>query len=106
MVRLRLGDTPDDRLDSWKEIAAYLKRGVCEWHAAEKQLVMPTYLERSILNSFASRAFRRIRTCQPDATAGLLPPRMIAACPPYTGYLYRAVFVHPQERVFWNLAFH
>lgn len=75
----RSGYHPDDRLESWKEIAAYLNRGVRTVQRWEKREGLPVYRhrhdKRGTVHAFRTEidAWREKRTEGGSATDGSCP---------------------------------
>ena len=105
---------PEDRLDSWKEIAAYLKRDVTTVQRWEKREEMPVHrhLHDRIGSVYASRAeldawmrSRNLRTGRRMGTSAPLPDplrRKRQGRWPCSGD--GDLFCHWQWRVRWPLA--
>ena len=74
---------PEDRLDSWKEIAAYLNRDVTTVQRWEKREGMPVHrhLHDRMGSVYASRAeldaWARSRNLEQRRRTGPMPPRPI-----------------------------
>jgi Tol biopolymer transport system component len=92
----------EDRLDSWKEIAAYLKRDVTTVQRWEKREGMPVHrhLHDRMGSVYASRAdldawmrSRNLRVEKENGSAALLPDP--PPPPPRTTFFTRPIFVLP-----------
>ena len=81
------GAPPEDRLDSWKEIAAYLKRDVTTVQRWEKREAMPVHrhLHHKIGSVYAFRAeldqWARGRNLRADQNGGATEAAIDAAVP-------------------------
>jgi hypothetical protein len=96
-----LASEPADRLDLWKQIAAYLNRHVSTVQRWEKSEGMPVhrhlhgtlgsaYAYRSELDAWRARRARRRQLSRPAAAATAATPPAPAAPPASVGWLLAA----------------